>query len=72
MVKESFTCNIYKIVETGSKSLTLMLNVGSPKHKEEIVKKLRKLGHKVSSASANNKVVKMELTNIDYIQGDKI
>lgn len=72
MVSESFNCNIYKIIETGEKSLTLMLNVGTSKHKEEIVKKLRKLGHKVSDKTANNKLVKMSIVNIDYIKGDEI
>jgi len=72
MATESFTCNLYKIVETSSKSFTFMINVVSESHKKEIIKKLRKLGHTVSSKSVNNKLVKMELTNIDYIKGDEI
>jgi len=70
--KIGFNCNIYKIVETGSKSITLMINTVNDVHKEEIVNKLKSIGHKVSNKTVNNRIVKMDITNIDYETANKI
>ena len=72
MVKKSFTCSIYKIVDTGTKTFTLMIKTYDVKHKTEIYKKLRSLGMVISHVTPNNKIVKLTIQPIDFERGDNV
>ena len=66
MVSESFSCNLYKIVDTGERTFNITVQTTNHEHKERIFKKLSKLGHKITPKTANNKIVKLTITNIDF------
>lgn len=72
MVSKSFTCNLHKIIDTGARTFTLMIQANDGKHKQEILNKLRSIGHKITPKTANNKIVLIKITNIDFKDGGEI
>jgi len=55
-------CKIYKVWDVGAKTIIFMIDAEDDKHKNRILKDLRRLGCKISNKEATNLKIKATLS----------